>query len=130
MIYLMQKYEYRRATMKLSGICSLLLSLTLSTAVLCSCSGMRNAQDDASETKDSDTPESEQVADMSAMQTAKDMGIGINLGNTFDAYYGDETRIYSGAQIIGDNSPTNYETCWGSPETTKDIIDGRTVATP
>ncbi|HIT59057.1 MAG TPA: glycoside hydrolase family 5 protein [Candidatus Faeciplasma pullistercoris] len=110
--------------MKLSEICSLLLSLTLSTAMICSCSGSPSTANETGDSQDDDTSDNEQVADMSAMEIAKDMGIGINLGNTFDAYYGDETRIYSGAQIIGDNSPTNYETCWGSPETTKDIIDG------
>lgn len=72
--------------------------------------------------------------DMTAQDYADDMGLGINLGNTMEAYYLDgkiregnwleEGRIDSGAQIIGNNSPKNYEKCWGAVETTQECIDG------
>ena len=54
----------------------------------------------------------------------KDMGIGINLGNTMEAYWEDTANKTSGAQTIGSNKPSNYETCWGAVVTTQEIIDG------
>ena len=65
--------------------------------------------------------------DMTAQDYADDMGLGINLGNTMEAYWLDLSRQYSGAQTIGDNKPQNYETCWMNGNdviTTQDIIDG------
>lgn len=61
---------------------------------------------------------------LTAMQASKEMGLGINLGNTMESYYLDRSRIDSGAQTIGENTPLNYETCWGAVETTQDVIDG------
>jgi len=46
---------------------------------------------------------------MTTMQVVKDMGLGINLGNTFDSEGSNEN---------------NYETAWGSPKITKAMIDG------
>lgn len=54
----------------------------------------------------------------------KDMGIGINLGNTMEAFWEDKGNKTSGAMTIGANKPSNYETCWGAVETTQEIIDG------
>lgn len=60
----------------------------------------------------------------SLSEYVKDMGIGINLGNTMDAYWLDTENRTSGAQIIGDNTPADYETCWGAVVTTQKTIDG------
>ncbi len=49
-----------------------------------------------------------------AQEIVNDMGIGINLGNTFEA---------CGDWIKG-KSVSDYEKAWGSVEITKDIIDG------
>ena len=46
---------------------------------------------------------------MTTAQVVKDMGLGINLGNTFDSEGSNES---------------NYETAWGSPKITKAMIDG------
>ncbi|MDR2582873.1 MAG: glycoside hydrolase family 5 protein [Fibromonadaceae bacterium] len=46
---------------------------------------------------------------MTTAQVVKDMGLGINLGNTFDGE---------------GSSESNYETAWGSPKITKAMIDG------
>ena len=54
----------------------------------------------------------------------KDMGIGINLGNTMEAFWEDKGNKTSGAQTIGSDTPFNYETCWGAIETTQEMIDG------
>lgn len=53
-------------------------------------------------------------AEMSTMEFVQDMGIGINLGNTLEA---------CGSWIKG-NTVTDYETAWGSPVITKQIIRG------
>lgn len=64
----------------------------------------------------------EPMRDISTMELVKDMGIGINLGNTFEScpnwYEEDWIAKWS------DGKPNNYETAWGSPVITKDIIEG------
>lgn len=71
-----------------------------------------------------------------AWDYAQDMGIGINIGNTLDAYWEDLGNRTGGAQTIGNNTPYDYETCWGQPYITRDMIDGirdagfRTVRIP
>ena len=64
------------------------------------------------------------MRDITAMQVSKEMGLGLNLGNTMESYWLDSNRADSGAQTIGANKPSNYETCWGAPVTTKEAIDG------
>lgn len=62
------------------------------------------------------------MRDISTMELVKDMGIGINLGNTFEACPGwyDEDWIAKWSE----GKPNNYETAWGSPVITKDMIEG------
>ena len=73
---------------------------------------------------------------MTAFDYAYDMGIGINLGNTLEAYWEDKSNLTTGASVIGQNTPQNYETCWGAVVTTQECIDGirdagfRTVRIP
>ncbi len=74
---------------------------------------------------------SEPAADIYSMRdglTAKDivaeMGIGINLGNTFEAYYNDDSNMCGFSQVVGDGDSIDYETCWGAIETTREMIDG------
>lgn len=54
------------------------------------------------------------MRDMTTAQIVRDMGIGINLGNTFES---------CGDWITG-NSVKAYETAWGSPVITKEMIKG------
>lgn len=54
------------------------------------------------------------MRDITTMELVKDMGMGINLGNTFEA---------CGDWIKG-KSPKSYETAWGSPVITKEMIGG------
>ncbi|MBQ8296462.1 MAG: glycoside hydrolase family 5 protein [Ruminococcus sp.] len=61
---------------------------------------------------------------MTAMEYAKDMGVGINLGNTMEAYWEDKLNETSGASLIGENTPQDYEKCWGAIVTTQECIDG------
>lgn len=62
----------------------------------------------------------------SAAEVAKDMGLGWNLGNTMEAYEasGCEKITFEWIPVIGGNKPSDYETCWGAPITTRDMIDG------
>ena len=61
-----------------------------------------------------------------AMEVAKSMGIGLNLGNTMEAYSSAncEQVTYEWIPVVGNNTPKDYETCWGAVETTQEIIDG------
>lgn len=59
-----------------------------------------------------------------AWEMAEHMGIGINLGNTMEAYWADTADLTGGAQTIGEDTPGNYETCWGAVETTEEMING------
>jgi len=54
------------------------------------------------------------MRDISTMALVKDMGLGINLGNTFES---------NGSWING-TTVNAYETAWGSPTITKAMIDG------
>ena len=57
------------------------------------------------------------LRDMSTMQITREMGIGINLGNTFESF-GDWIWEW------GDHTVKSYETAWGSPEIQKEMIEG------
>lgn len=54
------------------------------------------------------------MRDMTTMELVQDMGLGINLGNTFESCGG----------WISNASVTNYETAWGSPVITEEMIQG------
>lgn len=55
-----------------------------------------------------------EMRDMTTQEIIEDMGLGINLGNTFE----------SCGSWISDASVTNYETGWGSPVITQEMIQG------
>ena len=61
-----------------------------------------------------------------AQEVAKNMGIGLNLGNTMEAYdaSGCEKITYEWIPVVGSNTPFDYESCWGAVETTQAVIDG------
>ena len=54
-------------------------------------------------------------SDIDAYDIVHDMGIGINLGNTLDAVAG---------WLNGGGTVENYETAWGAPVTTQEMITG------
>lgn len=58
------------------------------------------------------------MREMKTAEIVSDMGIGINPGNTFES---------CGTWLTGDNV-TTYETGWGSPIITKEIIQGYAAA--
>lgn len=57
------------------------------------------------------------MRDMTTMELVRDMGHGINLGNTMEAC-GDWIAQWSAG------TPQDYETAWGSPVITKEMIQG------
>ncbi len=62
-------------------------------------------------------PSSTKLSDMTTMEIVKDMGIGINLGNTYESF-GEWLKQW------GDGTPESYETAWGSPVITEKMIKG------
>lgn len=62
------------------------------------------------------------MRDISTLDLVRDMGIGINLGNTLEAcpeWYKEDWI----AQCT-EGKPKDYEKAWGSPEVTKEMIEG------
>ena len=86
----------------------------------------------------SETDSDGTMRNMTAMDYAKDMGIGMNLGNTMEAYSATDCEkiTYTWIPKVGSNTPQDYETCWGAAVTTQATIDGmkeagfRTVRIP
>lgn len=80
--------------MKKFKFLSLLTAFSVAAAMLSGCGGEKG-----------------EMRDMSTMELVQDMGIGINLGNTFES-------------MGQGNSVRNYETGWGSPVITREMIQG------
>ncbi len=72
------------------------------------------------------TPEFDKSVSMTASEVAERMGIGLNIGNTMEAYESTncEKSSYEWIPICGDNTPEDYETRWGAVVTTQKIING------
>ena len=79
--------------------------ISLLLAAACSASAVSCSKDASS----GDT-----MRDISTAQVVKEMGVGWNLGNTLEAC----------GDWISSTSVESYETAWGNPVTTKEIIDG------
>ncbi|MBE6845530.1 MAG: glycoside hydrolase [Ruminococcus sp.] len=62
------------------------------------------------------------MRDITTMELVRDMGVGINLGNTMESC-GDWIAQW-GAGGYAAGTVESYETAWGSPVITKDVIDG------
>lgn len=56
----------------------------------------------------------------SAEEAVLHMGAGWNLGNTLDSHSGDLTHMWIEAWTA--KTPKDYETAWGQPETTRELI--------
>ena len=61
---------------------------------------------------------------MSIWDFRDEMGLGLNLGNTMEAYNMVDGNATSGAGSVGDNTISDFEKCWGAQITTQEIIDG------
>ncbi len=87
-----------------------LIALLLSAVMLCTSFGSFG-------TSAVEEPTRGTMRDISTMELVRDMGIGINLGNTMESC-GDWIAEY------GDGSVASYETAWGSPVITQAMIQG------
>lgn len=66
------------------------------------------------------SPDEEKIRSLTSPEAAARMGNGINLGNTMEAY---------GRKSLGLNAPvSSYETFWGQPVTTREIIHSMKAA--
>lgn len=106
--------------MKAAKLLALLAAGAMSLGVLASCGN----SDSSSASSEAEESKPVTFRDMTAQEYVKEMGMGENLGNTFEAYWSSNGNKTSGASTIGENTPLNYETCWGAIETTKEVIDG------
>lgn len=95
-----------------------LLALIMAVAMAVS-GGAAEAGNAASQTQTAkpSVEQSEAAVETKAVKFVKKMGIGINLGNTFEAC-GDWIAQW------GDGTVKSYETAWGSPVITENIIKG------
>ena len=50
------------------------------------------------------------------------MGIGISLGNTMESSYASDRDDW--VPVVGNNTPEEYEMCWGAVKTNREIING------
>lgn len=109
-------------TMNLKKAASVITALGMAAAMLltgCSSKDTDSSADSTNGSADvSDTAKSDDssVNELTATEVIKLMGNGINLGNTMEAY-GHESYVKSGAD------PTSFETLWGQPVTTKEMIE-------
>ena len=101
--------------MRFKQALSVLSAAALSLVILASC-----GKSDSSAGQE----KKREFKDMTAQEYVSEMGIGENLGNTFESYFSEPKLKDSGSKKIGENKPLDYETCWGAVETTKEVIDG------
>ena len=103
-------------------ILSLLLALCLLAGMAgCAAAGGDEETESPAESGETDATESGAAsanpgAELTALELTVQMGNGIDLGNTFEAY--GRTTYGTGAD------PVLYETFWGAPETTQEMIQG------
>ena len=93
----MRKGTWKRRSWYLLG------AMLLSIGMLAGCGGEK-------------TKKGEMRTELTSLELAELMGNGINLGNTMEAY---------GHTTLGTNAEVSaYETCWGVPETTQEMVTG------
>lgn len=101
-----------------------IIALLLCTAMTVISGCLNNPSKTDSQT--SDGTQTEEAVSKTALTVAEEMGLGLNLGNTMEAYMSTncEKITYEWIPVAGENTPKDYETCWGAIETTQEIIDG------
>ena len=93
----MSKGTWKRRTLCLFGI------MLLGIGMLAGCGGEK-------------TKKGEMRTERTSLEFVELLGNGINLGNTMEAY---------GHTTLGTNAEVSaYETCWGVPETTQEMVTG------
>lgn len=72
------------------------------------------------------TEKANKFNDVAATEIVNSMGVGLNLGNTMEAYNASncEKNTYTWIPQNGSNQTSDYEMCWGASVTTQEMIDG------
>lgn len=94
---------------------------------LCLCAAMAlTAGCGSEESKGKSKENAKEEKIITASEAAEQMDLGINLGNTMEAYYATDCEkvSYKWMNTVGDNTPKDYETFWGAVETNQEVIDG------
>lgn len=104
--------------MSRNRIAALIAAMTITTMTACASGSVSVTETEATET---DT--GGMRTEMTSAEFAADMGLGINLGNTMEAFWSGTNKT-SGVSTIGGNTPNDYECCWGAVTTTQEAIDG------
>lgn len=100
-----------------------LMSVLILSAVGCTNNSTTEAEKDTSETlattaeaSDAQSNDTTEVNPLTAIEVAQRMGNGINLGNTMEAF----GRLEIGIEA----DVSSYETIWGQPVTTQEMVTG------
>ena len=101
---------------KFRGMTALALAVMLTLGLLSGCSGDGNSKTGSAESVTSADSRTTEGFELTATELAKLMGNGINLGNTLEAYGHTSRGINASVSV--------YETLWGQPVTTQDMITG------
>jgi hypothetical protein len=82
----------------------------------------QDKQDESGRPDEPDKPDTPDATDPfeSAAEAVLNMGAGWNLGNTLDTNSGDTNNMWIEAWTS--RTPKDYETSWGQPETTRELI--------
>ena len=91
--------------MKKSKLTALLLAAVMSVGMFTACGKGDESASDAADAADAKT-----IRDITSMELIGEMKTGWNLGNTLDSTITNPT---------GSETPTDWETAWGQPVTTR-----------
>lgn len=94
--------------MKKTKLTALLLAAVMSVGMFTACGKGNEASDTAADT------DAKAIRDITSMELISEMKTGWNLGNTLDSTITNPT---------GSETPSDWETAWGQPVTTKAMID-------
>ena len=95
--------------MKAAKLLSFALAAVMSVGMFTACGKGNESAADAADAADAKT-----IRDITSMELIGEMKTGWNLGNTLDSTITNPT---------GSETPTDWETAWGQPVTTKAMID-------
>lgn len=84
-------------------------------ALLCAAVTLFSAAAGCSDKEKKGAADTSSMRDITTMELVHDMGVGINLGNTFEAW---------GRAWLSSDNVSDYETAWGSPVITEEMIQG------
>ncbi|MBQ7782737.1 MAG: glycoside hydrolase family 5 protein [Oscillospiraceae bacterium] len=99
--------------MNIRKISAALISAAMIAGMLTAC-GQNSSSADAPASVTVSTPEMAPIRSISSIELIKEMKVGWNLGNTLDSLIGNPN---------GTELPSDWETAWGQPVTTKAMID-------